>query len=61
MKFKKTGDRLVSLNDFKTMLGIKDKHLQFRDLNKLLLKPDIKELNQKNKNRDLNHHFYIQL
>ncbi|WP_434527141.1 hypothetical protein [Photorhabdus asymbiotica] len=38
---------------------MKDKYLQFRDLNKLLLKPAIKELNQKNS--DFNHHFYIQL
>ncbi|MGS0628312.1 MULTISPECIES: replication initiation protein [Photorhabdus] len=59
MKFKITGDRLVSLNGFKTMLGIKDKHLQFRGLNKLLLKPAIKEPNKKNS--DFNHHFYIQL
>ncbi|MBS9436761.1 RepB family plasmid replication initiator protein [Photorhabdus noenieputensis] len=29
------------------MFGIEDKYLQFEDLNKLLLKPTIKELNQK--------------
>ncbi|RAW82874.1 hypothetical protein CKY01_21750 [Photorhabdus laumondii subsp. clarkei] len=29
------------------MFGIEDKYLQFRDLNKFLLKPAIKKLNQK--------------
>ncbi|WP_072023280.1 RepB family plasmid replication initiator protein [Photorhabdus australis] len=42
-----TGDRPVSLNDFRTILGIEDKYLQFRDLNKLLLKTNNKELNKK--------------
>ncbi|MBE8588832.1 replication initiation protein, partial [Xenorhabdus griffiniae] len=47
MQFKKTGDRIINLKDFRSMLGIEDKYLQFKDLNKLLLKPSIKELNQK--------------
>ncbi|MCT8342297.1 MULTISPECIES: replication initiation protein [Photorhabdus] len=29
------------------MFGIEDKYLQFRDSNKFILKPAIKELNQK--------------
>ncbi len=37
----------MSLSGFRTMFGIEDKYLQFRDLNKLLLEPAIKELNQK--------------
>jgi len=47
MQFKATGDRLISVDDFRSMLGVDNKYLQFRDLNKLLLKPAIKELNQK--------------
>ncbi|PHM33423.1 RepB family plasmid replication initiator protein [Xenorhabdus mauleonii] len=47
MQFKTAGDRLISLKDFRTILGIENKYLQFRDLNKLLLKPAINELNQK--------------
>jgi len=38
---------LISVDDFRSMLGVDNKYLQFRDLNKLLLKPAIKELNQK--------------
>ncbi|WP_448511210.1 hypothetical protein [Photorhabdus sp. MH8.4] len=43
----KIGDKLVSLSGFRTMFGIEDKYLQFRELNKFLLKPAIKKLNQK--------------
>ncbi|WP_369293931.1 hypothetical protein [Photorhabdus africana] len=41
------GDGLVSLSDFRTMFGIEEKYLQFRDSNKFILKPATKELNQK--------------
>ncbi|WP_416383760.1 hypothetical protein [Photorhabdus bodei] len=41
------GDRLVSLSGFRTMFGIEEKYLQFRDSNKFILKPTTKELNQK--------------
>lgn len=47
MQFRKTGDRTIALDDFRSMLSIEDKYLQYKDLNKLLLKPSIKELNEK--------------
>lgn len=47
MQFRKTGDRMIALDDFRSMLGIDDKYQQFKDLNKQLLKPAIKELNEK--------------
>ena len=46
-QFRATGDRMIRLDDFRSMLEINDKYLQFKDLNKLLLKPAIKELNEK--------------
>jgi plasmid replication initiation protein len=46
-QFRKTGDRTIALDDFRSMLLIEDKYLQYKDLNKLLLKPCIQELNEK--------------
>ncbi|PHM49099.1 replication initiation protein [Xenorhabdus sp. KK7.4] len=46
-QFKNTGDRIISLADFRSMLGIDDKYKTFKSLNQLLLIPSIKELNEK--------------
>ena len=45
MKFNSTGERVIYLEDFKSALGIADKYHQFKDLNKWVIKPSIKELN----------------
>lgn len=47
MRFNATGERVIYLDDFKSALGISDKYPQFRDLNKWVIKPAIKELNQR--------------
>ncbi|MDX7987164.1 replication initiation protein [Xenorhabdus sp. 12] len=47
MQFKKTGDRLVDINDFRTILNLEDKYKEFRTLNDSIIKPCIKELNEK--------------
>lgn len=47
MQFKKTGDRLITVDDFRSMLGLEDKYNEFRALNQLVLKPAVKELNEK--------------
>jgi len=47
MQFKKTGNRIIHLNDFRLMLGLEDKYIEFRAMNQLVLKPAIKELNEK--------------
>lgn len=47
MQFKKTGDRIISVDDFRSMLCIDDKYNTFKRLNSELLKPALKELNSK--------------
>ncbi|WP_146672543.1 replication initiation protein, partial [Escherichia coli] len=46
-QFRSTGERIIALNDFRSMLGIENKYKQFRDLNKILIKPCVDELNKK--------------
>jgi len=46
-QFKTTGNRTISLNHFRSILDIQDKYKTFKSLNQLLLKPSIKELNEK--------------
>lgn len=46
-QFRKTGDRTIALDDFRTMLSVDDKYGQFKDLNKMIVKPAIAELNEK--------------
>jgi plasmid replication initiation protein len=46
-QFRATGDRMIAIDDFRSMLGLEDKYNQFKDLNKLLIKPAIEELNEK--------------
>lgn len=47
MKFNSTGERIIYLDDFKSALGLSDKYPLFKDLNKWVIKPSIKELNQR--------------
>lgn len=47
MKFSDTGVRKISIKDFKSALGISDKYEQYKDLNKWVIKPAIKELSKK--------------
>ncbi|MNI02002.1 Replication initiation protein [compost metagenome] len=46
-QFRATGDRMIRLDDFRSMLGLDDKYPDFKILNRSLLKPAIKELNEK--------------
>lgn len=46
-QFKATGDRLIRIDDFRSMLGLENKYKTFKSLNQLLLKPAIEELNEK--------------
>jgi len=47
MKFKATGERTIYLEDFKSALGISDKYPDFKILNRAVLKPALKELNER--------------
>jgi plasmid replication initiation protein len=47
MQFSKTGDRVISVSDFRDLLELEDKYKQFKDLNKWVIKPAVKELNQR--------------
>ncbi|WP_454770856.1 RepB family plasmid replication initiator protein [Escherichia coli] len=40
-------DRTIAIDDFRTMLAVEDKYQQFKDLNKMIIKPAIAELNEK--------------
>jgi plasmid replication initiation protein len=45
MRFNKTNVRWINLEDFKSLLQLEDKYPLFRDLNKRVIKPSIKEIN----------------
>ena len=47
MRFNKTNIRRIELEDFKSSLGISDKYPEFKVLNRDVIKPSIKELNQR--------------
>lgn len=47
MQFNRTGDRVISVSDFRELLEIGDKYKQFRDLRKRVIDPAVKELNQR--------------
>ena len=47
MQFKSIGDRIIDINDFRSMLGLDDKYSDFKILNRSVIKPAIKELNEK--------------
>ncbi|EHK5557261.1 replication initiation protein [Escherichia coli] len=47
MQFKSIGDRVISIDDFRSMLGLEKKYQTFKSLNQLVITPAIKELNEK--------------
>jgi len=47
MQFQKTGNRLIKIDDFRVMLGLDNKYSDFKILNRSVIKPAIKELNEK--------------
>lgn len=47
MKFNATGERVIYLDDFKSALGISDKYKEFKILNRDVIAPSVKELNQR--------------
>lgn len=47
MRFNSTGLRNISLEDFRSSLGLEDKYPLFKDLNKWVIKPSVDELNQR--------------
>ncbi|EFA7679695.1 replication initiation protein [Escherichia coli] len=46
-QFRNTGERMISLDDFRSMLQLEDKYKYFKTLNRALIKPAVAELNQK--------------
>lgn len=46
-QFRSTGERSISLDDFRSMLDLEDKYADFKILNRDLIKPSIAELNEK--------------
>lgn len=46
-RFSDTGHRIIFLDDLRLLLKIENKYTCFRDLNKYIVKPAIKELNEK--------------
>jgi len=47
MQFKKTGNRLINIDDFRSILSLDKKYKEFRTLNNSILKRSLKELNAK--------------
>jgi plasmid replication initiation protein len=47
MKFKKTGDRVIYIDDFKSYLGISDKYREFKILKRDVINPAVNELNKR--------------
>ena len=47
MRFNDTNIRKISIKDFKSALGISDKYEQYKDLNKWVIEPALKELSRK--------------
>lgn len=45
MQFNSTKERKINLVDFRFLFNLKDKYLLFRDLNKWVIKPAVKEIN----------------
>jgi plasmid replication initiation protein len=46
MQFISTRDRKINLDDFKSLFNLSDKYPLFRDLNKWVIKPAVKEINK---------------
>lgn len=47
MRFNATNSRVISLDDFRSSLGLNDKYQQFKILNRDVIKPSVEELNQR--------------
>lgn len=47
IQFKQTGNRLIPIEDFRSMLDLDSKYKDFKILNRAVIKPAIKELNEK--------------
>ncbi len=47
MRFNATNSRVISLDDFRSALGLEDKYPQFKELNKFVIKQAVEELNQR--------------
>lgn len=45
MRFNSTNQRWINLSDFRSLFQLEDKYILFRDLNKRVIKPAIKEIN----------------
>ena len=48
MRFKGSGERVIFVDDFKCALGISGKYKQYRDLNKTVIQPSLRELKKSN-------------
>jgi plasmid replication initiation protein len=46
MQFKATNERKINLDDFKSLFNLEEKYPLFRDLNKWVIKPAVKEINE---------------
>ena len=46
MQFKTTKSRTIKLDDFRSMLKLENKYPQFKELNKFIIKPAIKDINE---------------
>ncbi|EKE5283448.1 replication initiation protein, partial [Escherichia coli] len=46
-QFRSTGERIIALDDFRSMLDIEHKYQTYKSLNQQLLRPCIDELNKK--------------
>jgi len=47
MQFKSIGERIISVDDFRSMLGLDEKYKEFPILNRAVIKPALIELNEK--------------
>ena len=47
MRFKITGERVISVDDFRSALGLSDKYPEFKILKRAVIKPALAELNFK--------------
>ncbi|MBO2618327.1 replication initiation protein [Shewanella algae] len=47
MRFNSTHHRVITLDDFRSTLGLGDKYQQFKTLNRDVIKPSVDELNQR--------------
>jgi plasmid replication initiation protein len=45
MRFNQTNERWIKVDDFRSLLKLEDKYPLFRDLNKWVIKPSVKEIN----------------